>query len=262
MLDENEFERWMKSARATLKSAEGDLERGDYNWACFKAQQAAEFAIKALLHGLGLPAYGHSISKLLTKLPRDLAPQRDLIQAAKTLDKYYVPTRYVNAWAEGTPEDYRGRDRICRKDNRMGDGVVEIINRRRKEREAVIKTASEWASKLPFEVTAILVGSYARGDFNLWSDVDIVLISPRFKGNPLERLKDIDAPPAFQIIPLTPGEFQKLLSRRNPLATEAVTSGVPLRDDLKLLQNRQNETTQRPTGHQTRKCSSSQTFKR
>jgi len=30
----------------------------------------------------------------------------DVLQQAKTLDKYYVPTRYPNAWAEGSPADY------------------------------------------------------------------------------------------------------------------------------------------------------------
>lgn len=106
MLDASEYARWIRSSRRTLNSAMGDLERGDYNWACFKSQQAAEFAIKALLQGLGLPAYGHSVSRLMTEVPRSLGSQEEIIQASKTLDKYYVPTRYPSAWAEGTPEDY------------------------------------------------------------------------------------------------------------------------------------------------------------
>ena len=68
MLDEKEFDRWMSSAERTLISAQGDSKRGDYNWACFKAQQAAEFAVKAILRGLGFPSYGQSIYKLLTLL--------------------------------------------------------------------------------------------------------------------------------------------------------------------------------------------------
>ena len=92
-------------AELTIKSAEGDLERKEYNWACFKAQQSAEFAVKALLHGLGVDAHGHSISKLLTTLPEEL-DFTDIIQEAKTLDKYYIPTRYPNAWVEGTPDEY------------------------------------------------------------------------------------------------------------------------------------------------------------
>ena len=44
------------------------MNEGIYNWACFKSQQSAEAAIKGLLHGLGLDAYGHSISRLLERL--------------------------------------------------------------------------------------------------------------------------------------------------------------------------------------------------
>lgn len=103
-----EFSRWINMAEKTIESAKGDLERGDYNWACFKAQQSAEFAIKAILHGLGLGAYGHSVSALLLKLPKELDPS-DVMQEAKTLDKYYVPTRYPNAWSDGLPTDYYTR---------------------------------------------------------------------------------------------------------------------------------------------------------
>ena len=52
-LDASEYERRMKSAIRTLKSAEHDVEHGDYNWACFKAHQAAEKALKSLLWGSG-----------------------------------------------------------------------------------------------------------------------------------------------------------------------------------------------------------------
>ncbi len=31
------------------------------------------------------------------------------------------------------------------------------------------------------KTTLILFGSYARGDFNLWSDIDIIIISDYFK---------------------------------------------------------------------------------
>jgi len=93
VLDEREFERWFEAAKRGLESARGDLDRGDYNWACFKAQQAAELAVKGLLHGLGMPAYGHSVSRLLRQLEeKGLAASEDIVQAAKDLDKCYVPT--------------------------------------------------------------------------------------------------------------------------------------------------------------------------
>jgi len=109
-MDESEYLRWILFSRRTLDSARGDLERGDYNWACFKSQQAAEFAVKALLRGLGMPSYGHSLSRLLTETLGALQCNDKIIQAAKTLDKYYVPTRYPNAWVEGSPNEYYTRN--------------------------------------------------------------------------------------------------------------------------------------------------------
>jgi len=110
MLDEKEYLRWLSSSRKTLSSALGDADRGDFNWACFKSQQAAEFAIKALLRGLGLPSYGHSISRLFKVVEENLgSTKKEIVEAAKTLDKYYVPTRYPNAWVEGSPEEYYTR---------------------------------------------------------------------------------------------------------------------------------------------------------
>lgn len=65
LLDEPEYRRRLEAATNTLESGRGDMERGDHNWACFKAQQAAEPAVKSLLHGLGRPTYGHSVARLL-----------------------------------------------------------------------------------------------------------------------------------------------------------------------------------------------------
>ena len=97
-------------ARKTLESARGDLERGDYNWACFKAQQSAEFSLKALHHGLSLLGHGYSLSRLLRELrDKGLESGEELIEHAKALDKLYVPTRYPNAWAEGSPHEYYTR---------------------------------------------------------------------------------------------------------------------------------------------------------
>ena len=101
-LDSEEFKRWISNAKSTLKSSMNDKEACFYNWACFKAQQAAEFSVKAYLRGTGNDSFGHSISMLLQKGNFD----SNLINIAKKLDKYYIPTRYTDSWADGTPEDY------------------------------------------------------------------------------------------------------------------------------------------------------------
>lgn len=113
--------------------------------------------------------------------------------------------------------------------------MEEILERRRRERARVIREATQWAQSLPPPHTVVLVGSYARGDFNQWSDVDLILVSPRYQGMwPLDRLKAIEAPPGYEPIPLTPAELQRHLDRGNPLAVEAACTGVVLRDDLGL----------------------------
>lgn len=68
MFDRDEFERWTAQASDTLVSSRNDFSVKSYNWCCFKAQQAAEYAVKGLLKGLGVSAYGHSIIKLIKDL--------------------------------------------------------------------------------------------------------------------------------------------------------------------------------------------------
>lgn len=107
MLDVDEFDRWMKSARKTLESAERDFIGGDYNWSCFKSHQAAEKAIKALLWGIGYPEIGHSLPNLMKRLEEKgikLPPK--ILEESIRLNKYYIPTRYPDAWSEGIPEEY------------------------------------------------------------------------------------------------------------------------------------------------------------
>ena len=106
MLDEPEYERWMRSARYTLDSARHDMEAGFYSWACFKAQQAAEYALKALLWGVGRPRYGHSLLRLVGEVGG--APE-DVVEACARLDKFYTAPRYADAWSEGSPQDYYTR---------------------------------------------------------------------------------------------------------------------------------------------------------
>ena len=101
-LDDDEYNRWQSHAKSTLRSAQIDKASGFYNWACFKSQQAAEYSSRAFLRGAGIDSYGHSVSLLLNRG----GFSQELINLAKKVDKYYIPTRYTDAWSEGLPEDY------------------------------------------------------------------------------------------------------------------------------------------------------------
>lgn len=94
---------WLRQAERKLASARWDLEGTFYEDACFTAQQAAELAAKALLESKGRVELGHSVQALLKGAGVD---DSDLIGAARTLDRYYVPTRYPNGFASGAPMDY------------------------------------------------------------------------------------------------------------------------------------------------------------
>jgi len=111
ILDQEEFKRWLNMAKQTLKSAKLDLEGEFYNWACFKSHQSAEYAVKALIRGIGEQSYGHSVYKLLATLNklRFSVPSK-LISFAKTLDQYYTPTRYPDVWIEGVPYEYYSKE--------------------------------------------------------------------------------------------------------------------------------------------------------
>jgi hypothetical protein len=110
---------------------------------------------------------------------------------------------------------------------------MEIIERRMKERNKVINDAKQYASTLKFRCSAILIGSYSRGDFNLWSDVDILIIG-NFSGNPVERINGIDFPPGYEIIPLNIEELNKKLTKNNKFIRDSFRHGVILRDDFNI----------------------------
>ena len=107
MLDKTEFERWFKSAEITLKSARKDLSSNDYNWACFKSQQAAEKALKAILWGIGEPVIGHTLKKLIDAISKiEIKVDERIYDNCVELSKYYITTRYPDVWSEGLPEEY------------------------------------------------------------------------------------------------------------------------------------------------------------
>ncbi|MCS6785162.1 MAG: nucleotidyltransferase domain-containing protein [Candidatus Caldarchaeum sp.] len=62
----------------------------------------------------------------------------------------------------------------------------------RRLKEAAVESAFKAVRELEERlgpVSAAVVGSYARGDFNQWSDLDVLVVSPNFVGNPLERFE-------------------------------------------------------------------------
>jgi len=91
------------------------------------------------------------------------------------------------------------------------------------------------ARHLEGKATIILFGSYARGNYNLVSDFDIIVISDKLKGNPLERTRELymlnEEFLPVDIIAYTRKEFLKALENLSPSALDAMEYGKVLYDN-------------------------------
>ncbi|HEY8417467.1 MAG TPA: HEPN domain-containing protein [Limnochordales bacterium] len=128
-----EYERWLAQAQHTLASARRDLEHADFVWAAFKAQQAAEYAVKGLARGLGLPATGHAITRLLKEAgAAGLPVSQESLGDARLLDRHYVPPRYPDAYPDGAPFEFY--------DERAASEALAAAER-------VVATVQAWAAR-------------------------------------------------------------------------------------------------------------------
>ena len=97
------FNDWYLQAEKTRDSITNDLNAEDFNWACFKAQQAIEYALKAVLYGNRLPVFGHSVSDLGSRVESMISTLIFNKSCLKLLDRFYIPTRYADALPGGSP---------------------------------------------------------------------------------------------------------------------------------------------------------------
>ncbi len=104
------------------------------------------------------------------------------------------------------------------------------------ELRALANQFAEKAKEAFGKVSVWLYGSVARGDFNFWSDVDVLLAAEDLPNHPLERLGLLLrlAPPGVEPIGYTKAEFEALLAKRHPNLLALLKEAVCLRDDLDL----------------------------
>jgi HEPN domain-containing protein len=79
---------------------------------CFIAQQAGEKALKACLFARGeRRVIGHSLFEMVARLS-EVEPQFEfIIDEARRLDRFYIPTRYPNGLPGGSPfQNFTARD--------------------------------------------------------------------------------------------------------------------------------------------------------
>jgi len=77
-----------------------------FNVACFLAQHTLEKALKAYLLIKGADEFwGHSVGELCEDAKTFDENFKEIEKESKSLDKYYIPTRYPNALPGGIPSE-------------------------------------------------------------------------------------------------------------------------------------------------------------
>ncbi len=108
-----------------------------------------------------------------------------------------------------------------------------VLKRRRHERQALVEIVARWAPAIAGILrprAVVVVGSVARGDFNQWSDIDVLIVVDRLPQTLVERLALVATagrPPGVEAIVWTPAELAERRRRgHDPIANEAYEVGV------------------------------------
>jgi len=116
---------------------------------------------------------------------------------------------YESFAKRGADESIGCVERILRTVGGASSVSVELLRRRLLERLSVVESVEEYSESLRLRLggaSVVLRRSFARGDFNAWSDVDLVVVSEKFRGAEiLDRYSPLDPPPRVEAVPPGPG---------------------------------------------------------
>jgi HEPN domain-containing protein len=103
---QDESQRWFHQAVHDLDDARYNLDGNRFNVACFLAQQAAEKFLKAYLYAnTEEEIWGHSIHELCSDVAAINSEFSNLCERWRTLDQYYIATRYPDSLPGGIPSE-------------------------------------------------------------------------------------------------------------------------------------------------------------
>lgn len=98
---------WFKEALDDLEVAQELFKLGKWSKVCFFSHQACEKALKAfIIKKFGFYMRTHSVRELLLEIEKRISVPHELIEKCGKLDRYYVPTRYPNAWPALAPHEH------------------------------------------------------------------------------------------------------------------------------------------------------------
>src|SRR3989344_6035809 len=202
-----ESSNWLKQAEADLHSSENSLNSKDYYLSAFMSQQAVEKGLKSLyIKRKKSLLKTHSISVLA----KEIKLPENLLNKISDLENVYQETRYPDVSKKIPVEEYGENDAtdlldVAMEGNDMGKRTDEI-------KKMILKFIYEISKVVNIE-KVILFGSWARGDANKNSDIDITILS-----NDFEKIKYFKRSGKFylkwnhliniDIICLTPEEFE------------------------------------------------------
>ena len=104
----NRSQDWLRQAEHDLDLAQLATKSGHHEWACFAAHQAAEKAVKALHQHHVQEVWGHDLVRLLEALPPEMLVPPPLVEQARVLDNFYIPTRYPDSHPQVAPFEHYG----------------------------------------------------------------------------------------------------------------------------------------------------------
>ena len=107
-----EAERWLRQGERDLLGARNSCRSGNFEWACFQAQQSAEKSLKALLYARGFRRIlTHSVYELIREVGQFEPSFLELKGGAKALDSAYIMARYPDSIVGNlTPSEYYDRE--------------------------------------------------------------------------------------------------------------------------------------------------------
>ncbi len=109
-LDVSEFTRWRDEAQRAARAAAVQRDAAIFNWSCFLAEQAAQLAVKGLLHAIGAAPWGHDLVALVDLLnENNIAVPAAVRERAQRLSRHYIPARYPDAHGRGSASEHYGK---------------------------------------------------------------------------------------------------------------------------------------------------------
>ncbi len=170
---------WLRQGQRDLEHARRAAEDGDFEWACFAAQQAAEKVAKAALQHSGLEAWGHSVTALLESLPDAQPPDPSLLDGAREWTNITFQHAIRTRTRKAHPVSITRKLKLTEPSvtPRPSSASVRIFSLNRRQVVERLKTAArELAQQYPEIERIVLFGSLARGEAVPGSDADLLII--------------------------------------------------------------------------------------